>query len=208
MLLVLFCYLCNRIKPVEMNRVSDFLNFDTCLRKGNELLKGDKNFIIGFYIILSVNTGLRVSDVLRFKHCDLINKKENDIIIVHEKKTGKARQLTLNKHIVKSYTYLEKRLKESGSFNYESYIFISQKKQVYSPRSLNRIIKNVFDNQHLNISTHSLRKSFGRQVYENNHQSEHSLILLSEIFCHSSVSITRKYLGLRKEEIENIYLGL
>ena len=191
-----------------MNRVSDYLNFNTALRRGNELLKGDKNFIVGFYIILSINTGLRVSDVLRFKHCDLIDKKENDIITIHEKKTGKVRQLTLNKHIVKSYAYLAQRLKENGLFNIEGYIFISQKKKVFSSRSLNRIIKKIFDNQRLNISTHSLRKSFGRQVYENNNQSEHSLVLLSEIFCHSSVSITRRYLGLRREEIGNVYLSL
>lgn len=191
-----------------MNRTSDFIPFDTALRKGTELLKSEKNSIIGFYIILSVNLGLRVSDVLRFKHSDLTNMEENDVLTIFEKKTGKARQLTLNKHIVKSYNNLAEKLKEKKLYDPTGYIFISQKKKVYSSRSLNRIIKKVFDNPHLNFSTHSLRKSFGRQIYDNNHQSEHSLILLSEIFCHSSVSITRRYLGLRREEIGNVYLSL
>ena len=34
----------------------------------------------------------------------------------------------------------------------------------------------------LNISTHSLRKSFGRRVWEQNNCSDRSLIILSEIF--------------------------
>ena len=60
-----------------MNRSSDYINFDTALRKGNELLKRDRNPIIGFYILLSINLGLRVSDVLRLKHSDLSGKAEN-----------------------------------------------------------------------------------------------------------------------------------
>lgn len=191
-----------------MNRSSDYINFDTALRKGNELLKGEKNPIIGFYIILSINLGLRVSDVLRLKHSDLNGKKENDVLTLIEKKTGKSRHLTLNKHIEKSYSYLVERLKEKNNYDENGYIFTSPNRKVYSTRSLNRILQRVFSNPHLNLSTHSLRKSFGRRVYENNQQSDHSLVLLSEIFCHSSVSVTRKYLGLRAEEIGNIYMSL
>ena len=191
-----------------MNRSSDYINFDTALRKGNELLKSDKNPVIGFYIILSICLGLRVSDVLKIRHSDLTGKKENDILTLTEKKTGKSRNLTLNKHIEKSYNYLVGRLKEINEYDESGYIFISPKRRVYSTRSLNRILKRVFNNPHLNLSTHSLRKAFGRRVYDNNSQSDHSLVILSEIFCHSSVSVTRKYLGLRAEEIGNIYISL
>jgi site-specific recombinase XerD len=191
-----------------MNKQSDYINFDSVQRKGNDLLKDDKTLIIGFYIIFSANVGLRVSDVLKLKHSDLINKKENDVLMITEKKTNKVRSITINSHIQKSYDYLVERLKERNLFDEAGYIFISQKKTVYTNRSLNRILKSVFSNTRLSISTHSMRKSFGRRVYENNFQSEHSLVLLSEIFGHSSVSITRKYLGLRAEEIGNVYLSL
>lgn len=59
-----------------------------------------------------------------------------------------------------------------------------------------------------NISSHSLRKSFGRRVYENNNESEKSLIYLSELFNHTSLSVTRKYLGIRQEELNDIYMNL
>ena len=125
-----------------------------------------------------------------------------------EKKTSKSRNLTINKHIEMSYKDLVARLKEKNIYHEDRYVFISQKNKVYSTRSLNRILKRVFKNPKIRLSTNSLRKAFGRRVYENNMQSDHSLVLLSEIFCHSSVSVTRRYLGLRAQEIENIYISL
>ncbi len=57
-----------------------------------------------------------------------------------------------------------------------------------------------------NFSCHSLRKKFGRQVYNmNNENSELALVKLMELFNHSSVSITKRYLGLRQEEILETY---
>jgi integrase len=191
-----------------MNKQSDYLNFDSVLRKGNDLLKDDKTSIIGFYIIFSANVGLRVSDVLKLKHSDLTNKKENDALVICEKKTKKIRRITINRHIEKAYNLLVERLKERNQYNEDGYVFISQKKSVYTTRSLNRILKSVFENRKLCVSTHSMRKSFGRRVYENNNQSEHALVLLSEIFGHSSVGITRKYLGIRVEEFQNVFLSL
>jgi site-specific recombinase XerD len=59
-----------------------------------------------------------------------------------------------------------------------------------------------------NISSHSLRKSFGNRVYVSNGKTDAILHLLSEMFNHSSVSITRKYLGIKQEQYDNIYLSL
>ena len=191
-----------------VNKTADYINYDSALRKGTELMKNDKTSIVGFYLILSINLGLRVSDILSLRHSDLSDKKEKDVLSITEKKTGKVRNLTINNHIVRAYENLVDRLKEKNQYEEDGFIFISQKKKVYTNRSLNRILKNHFRSSHHNISTHSLRKSFGRKVYENSGQSDHSLILLSDVFRHSSTSITRKYLGLRKEEVSNIYLSL
>jgi integrase len=56
-----------------------------------------------------------------------------------------------------------------------------------------------------NISTHSLRKSGSRFIWENNGHSNECLIKLSSILNHSSTSITRRYLGISREEIKDIY---
>ena len=53
---------------------------------------------------------------------------------------------------------------------------------------------------------HSLRKTFGRQAYNmNSESSELALVKLMELFNHSSVAITKRYLGLRQEEILETY---
>ena len=56
------------------------------------------------------------------------------------------------------------------------------------------------------LASHSLRKTFGRQVYTmNGENSELALVKLMELFNHSSVVITKRYLGLRQEEILETY---
>lgn len=57
-----------------------------------------------------------------------------------------------------------------------------------------------------NFSTHSLRKTFGRHIYENvSINGELALVMLSELFNHSNIAITKRYLGIRKDEIMGCY---
>ena len=57
-----------------------------------------------------------------------------------------------------------------------------------------------------NFSCHSLRKTFGKQVYTMSGDSaELTLVKLMELFNHSSIAITKRYLGLRQEEILETY---
>ena len=60
-----------------------------------------------------------------------------------------------------------------------------------------------------NFSTHSFRKTFGRQVYnQNSENAELALVKLMELFNHSSIGITKRYLGLRQEELLQTYDSL
>ena len=55
-------------------------------------------------------------------------------------------------------------------------------------------------------NAHSLRKIFGRQVYNmNSENSELALVKLMEQFNHSSIAITKRYHDLRQEEIWQTY---
>lgn len=58
------------------------------------------------------------------------------------------------------------------------------------------------------FSTHTFRKTFGRYVYEKNDKSAESLILLNHIFRHSSIDITKVYIGLRQAEIDTIFKSI
>mgnify|MGYP003391685818 CR=1 FL=1 len=50
-----------------------------------------------------------------------------------------------------------------------------------------------------------LRKTFGRKVFESSDSAELALVKLMELFNHSSIAITKRYLGLRQEEILETY---
>ena len=57
-----------------------------------------------------------------------------------------------------------------------------------------------------NFNCHSLRKCFGRKIFESSGENAQlALVKLSELFNHSSVAITKIYLGLRQEEIMEAY---
>ena len=72
---------------------------------------------------------------------------------------------------------------------------ISQKGTVYTVQRINVMLKEI-----------KKKYKFGRQVYNmNNDNSELALVKLMELFNHSSVSITKRYLGLRQEELLNTY---
>ncbi|MBA7569433.1 hypothetical protein ES708_11172 [subsurface metagenome] len=76
---------------------------------------------------------------------------------------------------------------------------------------VNRRLKELAQKYNLKIisfSTHTFRKSLGRRVWEMNDHSEKSLILLGELFNHSSIRVTKIYLGIKEEEIGDIYESL
>ena len=87
--------------------------------------------------------------------------------------------------------------------------FISRKKMVYSTQRINVLFKSIKSKYNLKIehfSTHSMRKTFGRKVVEAaGENSEFALIKLSELFNHADIQTTRRYLGLRTEELLETY---
>jgi len=176
---------------------SDYINFDTALNTGLKLLNEPKRQKLGLYILTAIYTGLRTGDIQRLTWENL----HGDTFTIIEEKTGKARTIKINETLRKA---INKNRSGSGL------IFVSQKKSVYTTQALNRMLKDTFRQlaKKENISTHSLRKTFGRRVYEMNGQSEHALVKLSEMFGHSSVGLTRVYLGIKQEELNDIYMNL
>ena len=81
--------------------------------------------------------------------------------------------------------------------------------EVYSTQRINVLFKSIKSKYNLKIehfSTHSMRKTFGRRVVEAaGENSEFALIKLSELFNHADVMTTRRYLGLRTQELLETY---
>lgn len=179
---------------------SDYIDFDTAMKVGKKLLNNPKTARIGLFIIVASNTGLRAGDVLQLQWHQLRSSQFN----IDEQKTNKHRTITVNKTIGEA-------VERFDNLSDTDFVFTSQKRTVYSIQQVNRSLKDAFKRQiseGLNISTHSLRKSFGRRVFNLNDKSEKALIYLAELFNHTSPSITRKYLGIRNEELAKLYLEL
>ncbi len=172
---------------------STYIDFDKALNKGMKLIKSNENPSFGLLIVVGVNLGLRIDDLLKLSFDDLRQEK----IEIIEGKTKKKRSLVINEHIQTALNYFDSDIKGRA--------FKSQKGTVYSIQHVNRLIKKYFKGK---VSSHSLRKSFGRRVWANDSESERSLIYLSELFNHSSSKVTRTYLGIRQAELDNIYMNL
>ena len=166
-------------------------------------LAKDENYKMSLLIALGCFTGLRISDILALRWEQILSTEEFTII---EKMTGKKRVLRLNsqlqQHIQECYEHIK-------PISIKSPILVSQKGTVFTIQRINVILKEIKRKYRLkvkNFSCHSLRKTFGRQVYNmNSENSELALVKLMELFNHSSLAITKRYLGLRQEEILETY---
>ena len=175
---------------------SNYIDFDKASAIGNRLIKEEKNKSFGLYIIVAINSGLRIGDILNLSSKELFSGSKT----FREEKTNKAKTIVFNDAIKTALSSFELT---------DEYIFKSQKGTVFTRQQINRKIKKHFKQpSDRNYSSHSLRKSFGRRVYENNDQSEHALIKLSELYNHSSLKITRGYLDITQEELNDVYMNL
>jgi integrase len=148
--------------------------------------------------------GLRISDILQLTWEMLLDDTTFELI---EKKTSKRREIRINtnfqKHVLECYDRLYIK-------NNADKVFLNPRGGVYTVQHINVLLKQIKAKYGLknvkNFSSHSLRKTFGRNVYENaSTNGELALALLSELFNHSNIAITKRYLGIRKEEIMGCY---
>ena len=170
-------------------------------------LERDRNYKYCLLISIGAFTGLRISDLLVLRYRDLT---EGNILTITEKKTNKIRRIKLNEDLLSLINRVKtKQLIEDDS----QYIFINR----YGTKpidkswinvSLKKILKKYKVDVEGNVSSHMLRKTLGRRVLELNNYSDQSIVLLMELFGHSSVGITKRYLGIREKEVMGVYESL
>lgn len=171
-------------------------------------LERDGNWKFAILISIGIFTGLRISDILSLRWNDILNKES---IGITEKKTKKFRNIRLNPQLQEIVTRIYKAQKVADP---EILIFMNRwGTKVIRTQYVNSTLKDIFIKYKItkdgsSISAHSLRKTFGRRIWEVNNNSEKSLLILSEVLKHSSIATTKIYLGIREEEISEIYLNL
>ncbi len=173
------------------------------LKKLFDCLHKDKKYLWELYARVSFYSALRSSDVLTLCWSDILHRSS---FVKTEQKTGKTRSILIpdvaQKHITQLYTLL-------GCPEPSQCIFYSNRtKKHFTIQYVNQEIKRWKERYNIkveNFSTHSFRKAFGRYVYDSYKDKTQALVLLNSIFKHTSISITKAYIGLQQDEIVEIY---
>jgi integrase len=181
---------------------ADYLEWNQAMNLIRNLYN-DENYKISLLVSIGCFFGLRISDILNLKWETIYDKDE---FIIMEKKTGKNREIKINsqlkRHIADCFEKIKPRI-------LDEYIFTSQKGSVYSIQRINVILKNLKVKYNLkikNFSSHSLRKCFGREIFNRSGENaELAIVKLSHLFNHSNPSITRRYLGISQKELLDTY---
>ena len=153
---------------------------------------------------LGINSGLRISDLLKLNVSDILdeNGKVRDRIDVREKKTGKAKTFPFNTN---AHSALVEYINSID--NTQIALFASQKgcnaiTRQHAWAILNDAAKHVGIKD--KIGTHTLRKSFGFALYE----AGVDITRIQALLNHSSPKESLRYIGITQSENDEIYLNL
>lgn len=141
--------------------------------------------------LMGINTGLRVGDLIKLKVGDVRSK---DYFYIQEGKTKKKRKVNIS--------MLAEEIKEfTEGKQSDSFIFKSQKGDNHiSTTQVYRILEQAGDYiGRDDIGTHTMRKTFGYHHYK----QFKDVAILQEIFNHAAPSITKRYIGIRQDEIDD-----
>ncbi|HWR06720.1 site-specific integrase, partial [Sporomusa sp.] len=152
-----------------------------------------RNYLL---FVLGINSGLRISDLLVLKISDV---KTKDRVIIREKKTGKKKDFPLSDTCKRT---IDEYLASISSEN--DWLFKSKKGEqpitrIQAYRIMNRAARAVGIKGA--IGTHTLRKTFGYWAYK----SGADVTKIQKLLNHSAPSVTLAYIGITKDELDNIY---
>ena len=173
----------NKVEPIrDKETIRNIINYLKETNKRNYIF-----FLVGIY------TGLRVGDILSLKIKDVYNKPG---IKIKAKKTGKDINIKFNKE-------LKKALDEYAAGKDPDEYLIKSKQgynKAISRIQAYRILKSIADKFKLDgIGCHSLRKTFGYHYY---YATDKDIVTVQRALGHSDPSITLRYIGIIKEDID------
>lgn len=150
--------------------------------------KSERNYML---FVTGINSGLRISDILRLRVRDVKRPYFN----LKEQKTTKTKRIAMTPSLQRELkAYVED--KEDHEFLFQSREGLNKpigRSMAY------KILREAADYVSLEgIGTHTLRKTFGYHFY----QQYKDPALLQEIFNHSSEEITLRYIGVNQDMMD------
>ena len=146
-------------------------------------------------LVLEGNLGLRISDILSLRLCDIVMDGDRYRLEIVEQKTGKKRIFTVPLVIQQ---YVENYCLRNG---------IRREEQIFpiTERAVQKQLKIVCDYLgYEGISTHSFRKWYATEIYKSNGCD---IALVQRLLQHSSAATTQRYIGIEPQRIEEAIQG-
>lgn len=167
------------------------------------LLRDNKRNLLLF--VMGINTGLRVQDLLALRVHQVEKAVIGDRIPIKEKKTHKDNVLIINAEIHKvlqDYLGIHK-VKFPDEF-----LFKSRKGRNYplTTFAVTQMMQRWCDsiNLKINAGAHTMRKTW---AYQQRKQFGTSWELIAKRLNHSNPAVTRRYMGVQAEEVEEVLLN-
>lgn len=141
-------------------------------------------------LVLEGNLGIRISDILMLRLCDIVRDGDRFRLEIIEQKTGKRREFTVPL-VVKQY--IENYCLRNG---------IGAKNLIFpiTERAIQKQLAIVCDYLgYEGIGTHSFRKWYATEIYKSN---GYDIALVQRLLQHSSAAVTQRYIGIEPQRIE------
>ena len=141
-------------------------------------------------LVLEGNLGLRISDIIKLRPCDIVREGDRYRLEIVEQKTGKRRVFTVPLLI---WQYIENYCLRNGIKRTDLIFPITE-------RAVQKQLKIVCDYLGFEgISTHSFRKWYATEIYNAN---GFDIALVQRLLQHSSATTTQRYIGIDPQKIE------
>ena len=146
-------------------------------------------------LVLEGNLGIRISDIVSLRPCDIVRDGDRYRLEIVEQKTGKQRVFTVPL-VVKQY--IENFCLRNG---------IGARDRIFplTERAIQKQLAIVCDYLgYEGIGTHSFRKWYATEIYKANGCD---IALVQRLLQHSSAETTQRYIGIEPQRIEKAIEG-
>ena len=212
---IFFNYLCNKAKLIDKNpaqnletpklgkRIPKYLSLDESKKllevtNDNEARNNERDYAI---ITLFLNCGMRLSELVGINITD-INFSDCKLNVIG--KGNKERTIYLNNACMNAINnYLASRPKEGIKYNSKNALFLSERRERISNRTVQTIVRKELLKAGLDVnkySTHKLRHTAATLMYQ---YGNVDIRALQELLGHESISTTEIYTHVDNSQIRN-----
>ena len=146
-------------------------------------------------LVLEGNLGLRISDIVKLRPCEIVQDGDRYRLEIVEQKTNKRRVFTVPLVIAQ---YVENYCLRN-SIGRNDLIFPITERAVQKQLALVCAYLGI-----VGVSTHSFRKWYATEIYKAN---GFDIALVQRLLQHSSAAVTQRYIGIEPQRIEAAIQG-